>query len=91
MLSLFRLGPKMVVVGSQNPIELLDEITNNFDAVKTDVIDALNSSFENSTIVFITEPNKKIAHIKDILATIYVNIHSDEFYNNVINKGIYKK
>ncbi|MCX7695283.1 MAG: hypothetical protein N2Z71_06215 [Caloramator sp.] len=91
MLSLFRLGPKMIVIGSQSPNELLEEFHKNYNSVKTDVIDALNSSYENSTIVFLTEPNKKIAHIKDIIATIYVNMPSDEFYNTLINKKICTK
>lgn len=91
MLSLFRLGPKMIVIGSKNPEELSNEISKSFSAVKTNLIDALNSTYENSTIIFITEPNKKIAHIKDILTTIYINMPSDEFYNNLINNRICEK
>jgi hypothetical protein len=91
MLSLFRLGPKMIVIGSKNPEELSNEILKNFSAVKTNLIDALNSTYENSTIIFITEPNKKIAHIKDIITTIYINMPSDEFYNNLINNRICDK
>ncbi|CDF58681.1 hypothetical protein [Thermobrachium celere] len=89
MLSLFRLGPKMIVIGSEKPEEFTNLLLSNFEAVKTSIVDALNTSYENSTIVFITKPGIKIAHIKDIIATIYINLSADEFYTTLINKRLY--
>ena len=88
MLSLFRMGPKMIVIGSEKPEEFTKTLLNNFDAVKTSIVDALNTSYENSTIVFITMPGIKIAHIKDIISTVYINLPADEFYTSLINKGL---
>lgn len=90
MLSLFRLGPKLMVLGTENPDELISDLLNNFDAKKLDLSSALNYSSENSTVVFITKPNQKIAHLKDMFANILINMNSEDFVSSLINLKLLK-
>ncbi|MCX7951836.1 MAG: hypothetical protein N2594_07795 [Clostridiales bacterium] len=90
MLSLFRLGPKLMVLGTENPDELIADLLRNFDAKKLDLSSALNFSSENSTVVFITKPNQKIAHIKDMFANVLINMNSEDFMSSLINLKLLK-
>lgn len=89
MLSLFRTGPKMIVLGTKNPDLLKNQLLDSFQATESDIVTALNYSCENSTIIFITKPNQKIAHSKDIISTIYINIHYEDFLTSIINQNLY--
>lgn len=90
MLSLFRLGPKLMVLGTENPDELIADLLSNFDAKKLDLSSALNFSSENSTVIFITKPNQKIAHLKDMFANVLINMNSEDFMSSLINLKLLK-
>lgn len=90
MLSLFRLGPKLMVLGTENPDELIADLLSNFDAKKLDLSSALNFSSENSTVVFITKPNQKIAHLKDMFANVLIHMNSEDFMSSLINLKLLK-
>lgn len=90
MLSLFRLGPKLMVLGTLNPDELVSDLLNNFEAKNMDLSSALNYSSENSTVVFITKPNQKIAHLKDMFANVLINMNAEDFMSSLINLKLLK-
>lgn len=92
MISMLRQGPKQIVLGSKDYIALKEFLVRNFKGIENqrDIIDAITIADEDNTIIWITEPDKKIAHSEDVKAAVIIPLTSDKFFSELINlKGAY--
>lgn len=87
MISMLRQGPKQIVLGSRDYMVLKNFLIKKFDAIEnnSDIVDAITIADEDNTIIWITEPGKKIAHISDVRAALIVQMTSDRFFSELIN------
>lgn len=80
----------MIVFGSKDYKTLEDFLITNLQGEKLELDSALELSDENSTIVFITQPYKNIAHYTDILSIVLLSMSFDEFFTRMFNLKGYK-
>lgn len=89
MFSLVRTGPKLIVFGSNNVCDLSNLLRDNFNGVIMGLDQALEISQEDSTIIFITDPDKKIAHLSDVKSIVLVPQRSDFLFSSILNFKAY--
>lgn len=86
MLSTFRSGAKSVVLGSSNVDKLSQFLSEKLNGTLTNNISsALGFAEEDNTVVFITEPGKNVANLKDVKAVIVIPMPSDAMFSTLIN------
>lgn len=89
MFSLIRTGPKLIVFGSNNVCELSNFFVKNLRGISVDLNKALEISQEDNTIIFITEPEKKIARLEDVKSIVLVPERSDYLFSSILNYKAY--
>ncbi|SKA96629.1 hypothetical protein SAMN05443428_1222 [Caloramator quimbayensis] len=89
MFSFVRTGPKLIVFGSDNVCELSNFFKDNLKGISVGLIQALEIAQEDNTIIFITEPGKKIARLEDVKSIILVPERSDYLFSSILNLNAY--
>ncbi|MCX7884081.1 MAG: hypothetical protein N2448_03510 [Caloramator sp.] len=89
MFSLVRTGPKLIVLGSDSVCELSNFLIDSLKGISVDLDEALEISQEDNTIIFITDPLKKIARLKDVKSIVLVPERSDYLFSSILNYKAY--
>lgn len=87
MISILRCGPKLVVFGTTEIDKLCNFISDRLGGTITDLNSALEIAEEDSTVVLITDPGKKVAALSDVKKTVFIPIPSDTLFSEIINLG----
>lgn len=85
MISIFRDGPRLIVLNSFYIDKLVEMFTMHFNGSLLALNDAFESAEEDHTIVFLTEPGKKKIMLSDVKAIVVVPIPADEWFSRLIN------
>lgn len=89
MLSIFRSGPKVIIIES-SLIELVRNcIINDFNAKKYDINTAFEKSTENTTIVFLTHKKKNIIKPRDVTDVLFLENQAELILCKIISDDKY--
>ncbi|SKC65199.1 hypothetical protein [Maledivibacter halophilus] len=89
MLSIFRSGPKIIVLESQDVDVLRNLFLEDFEAEDYDVNTAFEKSTENTTIIFLTDKKEEIIKPKDIAKVLFLKYQSESVLCKIINDDRY--
>lgn len=87
MFSLLRTGPTLIVFGTEKVDELTGFLKNKLQGIITDLNSALEIAGEDTAIIFITEPDKKMARLRDVKAVALIPESSDSLFSSILNYG----
>ncbi len=86
MISIFRDGPKLIVLNSFYIDKLVEMFSKELKGIQLDFNEAFEAAEEDHSILFLTGPGKKKIQLVDVKAIIVVPIPADEFFSWLINE-----
>lgn len=89
MLSIFRSGPKIIILEGPSISKIREYLLDNFKAKDCDLNTAFEKSTENTTIIFMTNKKKELIREKDIDKVLFLENQAEYVLCKVINDKKY--
>ncbi|SHJ82993.1 hypothetical protein [Paramaledivibacter caminithermalis] len=89
MLSIFRSGPKVIIIESSLVELVKDCIIKDFKTKNYDINTALEKSTENTTIIFLTHKRKDVIKPRDVKDVLFLENQADSILCKIISDNKY--
>lgn len=89
MLSIFRSGPKVIILEGVSISQTRDYLIENFDAQEYEINTAFEKSTENTTIIFLTNKKRDVITPRDICDVLYLENQAESVLCKIINDKKY--
>lgn len=85
MLSIFRSGPKIIILEGPAISKIREYLIENFEAQDYDINTAFEKSTENTTIIFMTNKKKELIKGKDICKVLFLENQAEAVLCKIIS------